>query len=130
MKNHVKSSKSKRCSTRHVSDVTAIASEFGNSAKIIVPRSWLGKRVIAFLPQNIFQNMLVSEKKMSSEALLSNIIPFAGSGLLGYAMGFALKKILKWMLIIVGFLSGLFFVGVQLLQKYGYVSTVNWDYLP
>jgi hypothetical protein len=41
--------------------------------------------------------------------------------------GFALKKILKWMIIIVGFLAGMFFVGVQLLQKYGYVSTVNWD---
>ncbi|MGC1930580.1 MAG: hypothetical protein WA667_16550 [Candidatus Nitrosopolaris sp.] len=40
---------------------------------------------------------------MSSEVLLSSIIPFAGSGLLGYAMGFALKKILKWMLIIAGF---------------------------
>ena len=66
---------------------------------------------------------------MSSEALLSSIIPFAGSGLLGYAMGFALKKILKWMLIIVGFLAGMFFVGVQLLQRYGYVSTVNWDKL-
>ena len=39
----------KRRSTRHVSEVTAIASEFGNSAKIIVPRSWLGRRVIAFL---------------------------------------------------------------------------------
>ncbi|MGC1931020.1 MAG: DUF2080 family transposase-associated protein [Candidatus Nitrosopolaris sp.] len=39
----------KRRSTCHVSEVTAIASEFGNSAKIIVPRSWLGKRVIAFL---------------------------------------------------------------------------------
>ncbi|MFY9796955.1 MAG: DUF2080 family transposase-associated protein [Candidatus Nitrosopolaris sp.] len=39
----------KRRSTRHVSEVTAIASKFGNSAKIIVPRSWLGKRVIAFL---------------------------------------------------------------------------------
>ena len=64
---------------------------------------------------------------MSSEALLSSIIPFAGSGLLGYAMGFALKKILKWILIIVGFLAGMFFVGVQLLQKYGYVSTVHWD---
>jgi uncharacterized membrane protein (Fun14 family) len=63
-------------------------------------------------------------------ALLSNIIPFAGSGLLGYAMGFGLKKILKWMLIIVGFLTGIFFAGVQVLQKYGYVSTVNWDYLP
>jgi uncharacterized membrane protein (Fun14 family) len=44
--------------------------------------------------------MLRSEKIMSSEALLSSVIPFAGSGLLGYAMGFALKKILKWMLII------------------------------
>jgi uncharacterized membrane protein (Fun14 family) len=64
---------------------------------------------------------------MIREALLSNIIPFAGSGLLGYAMGFALKKILKWMLIIVGFLVGMFFVGVQLLQKYGYVSMINWD---
>jgi uncharacterized membrane protein (Fun14 family) len=66
---------------------------------------------------------------MASEVLLSNIIPFAGSGLLGYAMGFALKKVLKWMLIIVGFLAGMFFVGVQLLQKYGYVSAVNWDKL-
>jgi uncharacterized membrane protein (Fun14 family) len=66
---------------------------------------------------------------MVSEVLLSNIIPFAGSGLVGYAIGFALKKILKWMLIIVGFLAGTFFVGVQLLQKYGYVSTVNWDKL-
>jgi uncharacterized membrane protein (Fun14 family) len=50
---------------------------------------------------------------MSSEPLLSSIIPFAGSGLLGYAMGFALKKIFKWMLIILGFLAGMFFVGVQ-----------------
>ena len=66
---------------------------------------------------------------MSSEALLSNIIPFAGSGLVGYAIGFALKKILKLMLIIVGFLAGMFFVGVQLLQKYGYVSAVIWDKL-
>jgi hypothetical protein len=41
--------KSKRRSTRHVSEITAIASEYGNSAKIIVPRSWLGRRVIAFL---------------------------------------------------------------------------------
>ncbi len=67
---------------------------------------------------------------MSSEVLLSNIIPFAGSGLVGYAIGFALKKILKLMLIIVGFLLGMLFVAVQLLQKYGYVSTVNCDYLP
>jgi putative transposon-encoded protein len=42
------SPKLKRHSTRHVSEVTAIATEFGNSAKIIVPRSWLGRRVITF----------------------------------------------------------------------------------
>ncbi len=66
---------------------------------------------------------------LSSEPLLSNIIPFAGSGVLGYAMGFTLKKVVKWILIIVGFLAGMFFVGVQLLHKYGYVSTVNWDKL-
>jgi len=39
---------------------------------------------------------------MSNEVLLSNIIPFAGSGLVGYAIGFALKKVLKWMLIVIG----------------------------
>ncbi len=33
------------------------------------------------------------------------------------------------MQIIIGFLAGMFFVGVQLLQKYGYVSMVNWDKL-
>jgi len=31
-------------------------------------------------------------------------------------MGFELKKIMKWMLIVVGFLAGTFFVGIQLLQ--------------
>jgi uncharacterized membrane protein (Fun14 family) len=66
---------------------------------------------------------------MSSEPLLYSIIPFAGSGLVGYAIGFTLKKVLKWMLIVAGFLAGMFFVGVQLLYKYGYVSTVNWDKL-
>jgi uncharacterized membrane protein (Fun14 family) len=29
------------------------------------------------------------------------------------------------MLIVVGFFTGMFFVGLQFLQKYGYVSTVN-----
>jgi uncharacterized membrane protein (Fun14 family) len=35
----------------------------------------------------------------------------------------------KWILIIIGFLTGMFFVGVQLLQMYGYVRAVNWDKL-
>ncbi|MGA9149571.1 MAG: FUN14 domain-containing protein, partial [Candidatus Nitrosopolaris sp.] len=66
---------------------------------------------------------------MASEVLLSSIIPFAGSGLVGYAIGFVLKRILKWMLIIVGFLAAMFFVGIQMLQKCGYVSAVNWHKL-
>ncbi|MGA8085178.1 MAG: DUF2080 family transposase-associated protein [Candidatus Nitrosopolaris sp.] len=49
MKSVDRGTKLKRRSTRHVSEVRAIATEFGNSAKIIVPRSWLGMRVIAFL---------------------------------------------------------------------------------
>jgi uncharacterized membrane protein (Fun14 family) len=84
---------------------------------------------LRFFILNISQKTLRSEQQMSSEALMSNIIPFAGSGLLGYAMGFALKKIFKWMLIVIGFLAGMIFVGVQLLQKYGYVSAVDWDKL-
>jgi len=49
----------------------------------------------SFTP-NTPRNILKSEgKQMSSEALLSNIAPFSGTGLLGYAMGFVLKKILK-----------------------------------
>ena len=47
---------SKRHSTRHVSEITAIATEFGNSAKIIVPRGWLGRRVIAFLHSEYISN--------------------------------------------------------------------------
>jgi uncharacterized membrane protein (Fun14 family) len=38
------------------------------------------------------------------------------------AIGFALKKILKWVSIIVGFLAEMFFVGVQLLQKNGFCN--------
>jgi uncharacterized membrane protein (Fun14 family) len=68
----------------------------------------------SFIPI-LSQNILRSERKKMSRKVffLSNIIPFAGSGPLGYALGFALKKLLKWMLIIVGFLAGIFFVGVQ-----------------
>jgi hypothetical protein len=65
MKSGSRGTKLKRRSTRHVSERTAIASEFGNSAKIIVPRSWLGRRMIL----NIFRNIPKSEKQISSEDL-------------------------------------------------------------
>ena len=56
---------------------------------------------------------------MSSEVLLSNIIPFAGSDLVGYAIGFALKKILKWILIIVGFLGLFHTIGIPVSSGLG-----------
>jgi hypothetical protein len=59
-----KSPKLKRRSTRHVSEATAIATEFGNSAKIIVPRSWLGKRVIAFLHSDYIAKHPEERKKV------------------------------------------------------------------
>jgi len=34
---------------REIYKIGATASEFGNSAKIVVPRSWLGKEIIAML---------------------------------------------------------------------------------
>jgi hypothetical protein len=58
----------KRRSTRHVSEVTAIASEFGNSAKIIVPRSWLERRVIAFLHSEYIEKHQIIKTYISSRA--------------------------------------------------------------
>jgi putative transposon-encoded protein len=55
--------KLKRRSTRHVSEVTAIASEFGNSAKIIVPHSWLKRRVIALLHSEFISKYLEKGKQ-------------------------------------------------------------------
>jgi hypothetical protein len=61
--NHVsRDTKLKRRSTCHVSEVTAIANEFGNSAKIIVPRSWLTKRVIVFLRSDFISKHTEEQK--------------------------------------------------------------------
>jgi len=65
---------------------------------------------------------------MSSEVLLSNIIPFAGSGIVGYRLCF--EKDLEVDSNYCRLLDRNILFGVQLLQKYGYVSSVNWDYLP
>jgi hypothetical protein len=61
-----RSPKLKRRPTRHVSEITAIANEFGNSAKIIVPRSWLGRRVIAF-PHSEYISKHPEERRKADE---------------------------------------------------------------
>ena len=58
-----RSSKIEKALHTYVSEITAIASEFGNSAKIIVPRSWLGERVIAFLQSEYLSKHPQERKK-------------------------------------------------------------------
>jgi uncharacterized membrane protein (Fun14 family) len=52
------------------------------------------------------------------QVLVNSLVTGLGSFGVGNAMGFALKKVLKWMLIIIGFLAGIFFVSLELLQRY------------
>ena len=66
---------------------------------------------------------------MSSEPLLSSIIPFAGLGLVGYILGFELKKIIKWLLIGLDVLAGIFFIVIQWMTNNGYIQGVKWDKL-
>jgi uncharacterized membrane protein (Fun14 family) len=42
---------------------------------------------------------------MIDASMTNTLILFAGSGLAGYAMGFALRKIIKWLMIIFGVLA-------------------------
>lgn len=55
------------------------------------------------------------------------LIPFGGSALVGYIIGFVLKKILKWLLIGLGVLAGIIFIVIQWLVNNGYIQGVNWD---
>lgn len=55
------------------------------------------------------------------------VMTFAGSGALGFIVGYSLKKILRLLVIIVGAIAGIFFVALSLMQKQGYISTINWD---
>jgi uncharacterized membrane protein (Fun14 family) len=57
------------------------------------------------------------------------LIPFGGSALVGYILGFVLKKIIKWLLIGLGVLAGLIFIAIQWMANNGYIQGVRWDKL-
>lgn len=59
----------------------------------------------------------------------SNVIPFGGSALCGYAMGFAIKKIVKYLVIVIGVFVGVVLICIAVLQKYAYTEGVHWDHL-
>jgi hypothetical protein len=65
---------------------------------------------------------------MSSEPLLSNIIPFAGSGVAGFFMGMFLRRVLKFLVIIMGSFLGAVFLVIQWMQARQYIQgQVDWS---
>jgi uncharacterized membrane protein (Fun14 family) len=68
---------------------------------------------------------------MIDTTITQTLVPFAGSGFLGYICGFFLKKILKWIMIICGTILGAFFCGLLALQAYGYIgqNAIKWNKL-
>jgi uncharacterized membrane protein (Fun14 family) len=64
---------------------------------------------------------------MSSEPLLSSIIPFAGSGIAGFFMGMFLRRMLKLLVIIIGSFVGAVFLVIQWMQARQYLQgQVDW----
>lgn len=49
--------------------------------------------------------------------IVTSVLPFAGSGLIGYLIGFMLKKVIRWIAIIFGVLAGGLFLAIQGLQN-------------
>jgi len=65
---------------------------------------------------------------MSSEPLLSSIIPFAGSGVAGFFMGMFLRRVLKFLVIIIGSFLGAVFLVIQWMQGHQYIQgQVDWN---
>jgi uncharacterized membrane protein (Fun14 family) len=60
--------------------------------------------------------------------LTNSIAPFSGSALCGFFIGFALKKILKWLLIGLTVLAGIIFMVIQWMLVNGYIhGSVDWS---
>ena len=65
---------------------------------------------------------------MSSEPLLSSIIPFAGSGVAGFFMGMFLRRVLKFLVIIISSFFGAVFLVIQWMQARQYIQgQVDWN---
>jgi uncharacterized membrane protein (Fun14 family) len=54
---------------------------------------------------------------------------FGGSALCGFFMGYALRKIIKWLLIGLGVIAGIIFLTIQWMASNGYINGVEWDKL-
>ncbi len=62
--------------------------------------------------------------------LTNSIAPFGGSALCGFFIGYALKKIIKWVLIGLGVLAGIILIVIQWMSQNGYIhGSVDWTRL-
>src|SRR5215813_6404938 len=85
--------------------------------------------ILALAATNITNSTLPSVNTAITGLTTGGLIPFGGSALVGYIIGFAIKKIIKWILIGLGVLAGLIFLSVQWMAGNGYIQGVKWDKL-
>ena len=68
--------------------------------------------------------MVVTE----SIGIPSTLVPFAGSGVAGFFMGMFLRRVLKFLVIIIGSFLGAVFLVIQWMQTRQYIQgQVDWD---
>ena len=78
---------------------------------------------------NITNNTLPTASTAMAGLATGGLIPFGGLALVGYIIGFALKKIIKWLLIGLGVLAGIILITIQWMANNGYIQDVKWDKL-
>jgi hypothetical protein len=63
-----------------------------------------------------------------SENILTPVVSFAGSGVAGFFMGMFLRRVLKYLVIIIGSFLGAVFLVIQWMQVSQYIrGQVEWD---
>jgi len=73
---------------------------------------------------------MIDTAAAAGTALTGSITTFAGSTLCGFLCGYALRKILKWLIIIAGVIIGVIFIVIQYLVSRGFIhGTVDWTKL-
>jgi uncharacterized membrane protein (Fun14 family) len=73
---------------------------------------------------------MIDTAATAGTGLTGPIATFAGSTLCGFLCGYALRKILKWLIIIAGVIIGVIFISIQYLVSRGYIhGIVDWTKL-
>jgi|SRR5215469_16641390 len=76
----------------------------------------------------MFETFVMTTTSTLPTVTTGGLIPFGGSLLCGYLIGFTLKKILRWVLIILGVIAGIVFMTIQWMSQNGYIrGPIGWD---